>query len=80
VTIIDFYLGELLKENLEATPLLVNMAADAIIIYDEDGLLKSFIEKTRRLIEKAKLKRYRTIDGKYGWMRDDSKPLTPVEV
>jgi len=37
---------------------MINIIADAIIISDRDDVIKSFIEKGRRLIEKAQLVRY----------------------
>ena len=80
VTLIDMRLAELLNEELELTALLINIIADAVIIYDRDDFLKSFIEKGRRLIKKAGLVRYRTPDGKYGWMRRGGKPISVVEL
>jgi len=80
VTLIDARLNELLEEKLELTPLLINIIADAVIIYDENSILKSFVEKGRKLIEEAELIRYKTPDGKYGWKRKDSKPISEVMI
>ncbi|MGC8849136.1 MAG: nucleotidyltransferase family protein [Candidatus Bathyarchaeia archaeon] len=75
VTLVDMRLNELQREDLELNPLLINLVADGVIIEDSQGILKSFIEEGRRLIEETGLIRYRTPDGKYGWMRKDKKPL-----
>lgn len=80
ITLIDMRLSELLREGLELTPLLINIVADAIVIYDRDNIIKSFIDKGRKLIKKAKLVRYKTPNGKYGWKREDMKPIEPVEL
>ncbi|MEM2996971.1 MAG: hypothetical protein QW639_03345 [Candidatus Bathyarchaeia archaeon] len=40
------------------------MVADCIVIRDYEGILTGFLEKGRRLIEKAKLVRYKTPEGK----------------
>ena len=80
ITLISMRLDDLLNEDLELTPLLINLVADAIIIHDEDDVLKSFVKRGRILIEKANLIRYRTPDDKYGWKRRDMKPLIPVEL
>jgi len=80
LTLVDVRLKDLLRDDLELTPLLVNVVADAIVIHDEGDILKSFVRKGRRLIRKAGLIRYRTPDGKYGWMRSDRKPLSTVEL
>ena len=58
-------------EDVEITPMMLNIAADAIILYDPEGRLASFIERVRRLIQVAGLERYRTKDGKYGWKPRD---------
>jgi len=80
VTLIDMRLSELLREDLELTPLLINIVADAVVICDRHGAIRSFIERGRRLIRKARLVRYRTPDGKYGWRREDMRPIEPVEL
>ena len=79
LTLIDMRLEEL-KGTVELTPLFINIVADAIVIWDKEGLLHSFIEKGRELIKKAGLVRYKTPDGKYGWKRRDGQPLEPVEL
>ncbi|MEM2739512.1 MAG: nucleotidyltransferase domain-containing protein [Candidatus Bathyarchaeia archaeon] len=80
VTLIDARLSDVSKEELEVTPLLLNILYDAIIVYDRLGILRELVEDVRRLIEKAKLTRYRTPDGKYGWKKIDDKALEPIEV
>jgi len=50
-----------------------------LIIYDELGILRRLKEDVLRLVKEARLVRYRTSDGKYGWKRADGKPLEAVE-
>ena len=80
VTLVDVDLGEVCKRGLEASSLLINVLYDGLIIYDELGVLRRLKEDALRLVEKARLVRYRTPDGKYGWKRVDGKPLEVVEV
>jgi len=80
LTLIDLSLEELLRDDLEVTPLLLNALYDGIIIYDETGILEKLKGKVLELISKAQLVRYKTPDGKYGWKRVDGKPLEVVEV
>jgi predicted nucleotidyltransferase len=75
LTLVDIRLSELVSNDYELTPLMLNILHDGIIIWDKYGLLKDFVEKGRRLIEKMKLVRYKTPDGKYGWKRIDGKPI-----
>ncbi|MEM2864188.1 MAG: nucleotidyltransferase domain-containing protein [Candidatus Bathyarchaeia archaeon] len=78
VTLVDMRLNEIQGEDLELNPLLINLIADGVIIEDGQGILEAFIEEGRRLIEEMKLIRYKTPDGKYGWMRRDMKPITQL--
>lgn len=71
ITVIDLDEEFIKDEDVEITPLMLNIAADAIILYDPEGRLASFIERVRRLIQVAGLERYRTKDGKYGWKPRD---------
>ena len=80
LTLIDLSLEELLRDDLEVTPLLLNALYDGIIIYDETGILEKLKGKVLELISKAQLVRYKTPDGRYGWKRVDGKPLEVVEV
>jgi len=80
LTLIDLSLEELLRDDLEVTPLLLNALYDGIIIYDETGILERLKGKVLELISKAQLVRYKTPDGRYGWKRVDDKPLEVVEV
>lgn len=80
LTLIDIDLNDLTSENISVTPLLLNALYDGIIIYDESGALARLKSKVGELIEEAKLVRYRTPDGKYGWRRGDGGPLEAVEV
>jgi len=80
ITLLTIDSNKLRDEDIHLYSLTLNIAADAIIICDPQGLLNNFISKGRKIIKKAKLVRYRTPDGKYGWMRKDGKPITLVEV
>jgi len=80
LTLIDVNLNDLTREDLVVTPLLLNALYDGVIMYDETGVLAELKSKVGELIRKAKLVRYRTRDGKYGWKRRDDKPLEAVEV
>lgn len=79
VTLVDIELEEISKRDLDATPLLINILYDGLIIYDELGILRRLKDDIFRLVKKARLVRYRTPDGKYGWKRADGKPLEVVE-
>ena len=79
VTLVDMRLDEVQREDLELTPLLVNLIADGRIIKDSRGILKLFLEKGRKLIREMDLVRYKTPDGKYGWKRRDGKPISQAE-
>lgn len=70
-TVIDLDEEFIKDEDVEITPMMLNIAADAIMLYDPEGRLASFIERVRRLIQVAGLERYRTKDGKYGWKPRD---------
>lgn len=80
LTLIDVSLEDLMRKDLELTPLLLNSLYDGIIIYDPYKTLSKLKKKTFKLIEIADLVRYRTHDGKYGWMRRNGKPLKPVKI
>lgn len=67
VTVIDVDESDIFNERLEVSPLLMNIASDAKIIYDPEGRLQSFVDDVKRLIEAAGLERYKTGEGKYGW-------------
>ena len=79
VTLIDVRINELLKNDFRLTPLMINVIADAIVVWDENDVLKKFIEEGKELIRKAKLVRYKTVDGKYGWKKSDETPLEIIE-
>ena len=72
ITLIDMRRNEL---RGRLTALAINMAWDGIIICDKNGDLRQFKESVIRFIESEGLVRYRTRDGKYGWMRADGKPM-----
>jgi len=80
LTLVDMRADEVFGEKVELTPLLLNILSDGIIIYDGTGRLSALMEKTRRLMDEAKLVRYRTPDGKYGWKKLGDGPLTKVEL
>ena len=79
ITLVDVELEEVSRSDLEVTPLLLNSLYDGLIIYDELGVLRRLKEGALRLIEKARLVRYRTPDGRYGWRRVDGRPLEAVD-
>ena len=78
VTAIDLDEEFINDEDAEITPLMLNIASDATILYDPKGRLKSFLRRVQRLIEVGRLERYRTKDGKYGW-RSKRGALQAVE-
>ena len=78
VTLVDARADELFKDELELTPLLLNILVDGIVVYDRTGRLAELAAKARQLVEAEGLAKYRTPDGKYGWKRLDGKPLVPV--
>ncbi len=80
LTLVDVELSEVSRDNFEVTPLLLNALYDGVVVYDEFGVLGALKQKTAKLVKKARLTRYRTPDGKYGWRRVDGKPLEAVEV
>jgi len=80
VTIVDIDERELFTQNLEVTPLLLNIAWDSKILYDPRGKLTKLLTNIRGAVERAGLDRYRTPDGKYGWKPKEPKPLKEIEV
>ena len=78
LTLVDMRLDEITSDDAVLTPLLINVVADAVVVWDPSGVLHEFVEKGRELIKKAGLVRYKTPDGKYGWKREDGRPLEPV--
>ena len=67
ITVMDVDEEFIKDENAEITSLMLNIAADALILYDPHGELATFLRNVQRLIEAAGLERYRTSDGSYGW-------------
>ena len=55
LTLIDMRLDELLRKDLELTPLLINVVADAIVVWDRQGHLKEFVEKREEADTKSQL-------------------------
>ncbi|MGQ9513822.1 MAG: nucleotidyltransferase family protein [Thermoproteota archaeon] len=80
LTLIDVRLSEIVSENYELTPLMLNALYDGVVIWDRNGVLEEFVKRGRDLIEEAKLVRYRVQDGKYGWKRADGKPIALIYV
>ena len=78
VTLVDARADELFKEELELTPLLLNILVDGVVVYDRTGRLEELAAKARRLVEEMGLVKYRTPNGKYGWKRRDGKPLVSI--
>ncbi len=72
ITIVDADQEDLFTQELEVTPLLLNIAWDSLILHDPDGKLSKLFVEIRRKVEESGLERYRTTDGKYGW-----KPRLP---
>jgi len=65
-----------LEENeiTDVTPLLINIAHDAIILFDPKEYLEKLFTRVREAVRKAGLVPYRTVDGKIGW-----KPVRKLE-
>jgi len=78
-TVIDVDEKDVMNDELEVTPLLLNIAWDAKVLYDPEGKLARFVGKVKKLIDAAGLERYRTGEGKYGW-KPKSGLLRKVEV
>lgn len=74
VTFVDVRLSEVTGCDYELTPLMLNILYDGIVVWDIDGVLKEFVERGRRLIERAKLVRYETPNSKYGGGRSTVSP------
>ncbi|GAB6947744.1 hypothetical protein JCM16161A_18740 [Vulcanisaeta sp. JCM 16161] len=72
ITLIDMRRSEL---DGSLTALAINMAWDGVIICDKYGDLRRFKNSVIKFIENEGLIRYRTKDGKYGWMRSDGRPM-----
>lgn len=56
-----------ISEVRDVDRLLIDLAADGIVLYDRDGVMVDLLSKIRTSIERAGLVRYKTEDGKYGW-------------
>jgi len=54
-------------EITDITSLLINIAHDAVILFDPEGRFESLLERVRRAVKAAGLVPYRTKDGKIGW-------------
>lgn len=54
-------------EIRDVTPLLINIAHDAVILFDRERYLEKLFERIREAVRKAGLVPYRTRDGKTGW-------------
>lgn len=79
VTIIDVDKEELFKKDLNVAPLLLNIAWDALVLYDPSGRLSKLFERIKSIVDKLNLERYETLDGKYGWKSTRPGPLKPIE-
>jgi predicted nucleotidyltransferase len=71
VTALDMDEKSILDEDAEITPLMLNVVADAVILYDPKGELRSFVDRVKKVIQLAGLERYAVRDGKYGWKPKD---------
>lgn len=58
----------------DVTPLHLDLAADAVIVYDPEGFLASKLERVRQLIRQAGLVRQRTAHGWVWWWRQQPLP------
>lgn len=71
VTVLDLDEGFIVDGDVEITPLILNVAADAIVLYDPDEKLRVFFDRVKKIVELAGLQRYSTKDGKHGWRPKD---------
>ncbi len=67
-----------LEDVKDITPLLLNIAFDGKVLFDQDGETTKLLAKIREATEKAGLERVWTENGKYGWM--PRRLLKPGEV
>jgi len=58
----------------DVTPLHLDLAADAVILYDPEEFLSSKLERVRRLIQEGGLSRQRTAHGWAWWWRKQPRP------
>ncbi len=72
ITLIDMRRHEL---SGRLTALAINIAWDGIVICDKYGDLTRFKDSVIKFVKDEGLVRYRTADGKYGWVRADGKPM-----
>ncbi|MBS7609591.1 nucleotidyltransferase domain-containing protein [Candidatus Bathyarchaeota archaeon] len=76
ITLVDMELDVFLKP-VEISSLLLNIYCDAIVVYDETGIVESFLKDIKGGIVRSGLKRVR--DGKsYYWILP--KPLKEVKI
>jgi len=75
ITLVNIKLDDIVGEEYELTPLMLNIFYDGIIVWDKNRVLEDLVRKGRLLIKEMKLIRYRVPDGKYGWKRADGKPI-----
>jgi hypothetical protein len=71
ITLLDMDEAFLLDQDAEITPLILNVVADAVILYDPKGELVSFVNRVKKIIQLAGLERYAVKGGKYGWKAKD---------
>ena len=79
VTVLESDEDFIVSNDTEVTPLILNIAADAIILHDPKHKLSSFIDKVKKIIDLAGLERYKVETGEYGWKPKDGV-LHEVEV
>ncbi|MFQ5613764.1 MAG: nucleotidyltransferase domain-containing protein [Anaerolineae bacterium] len=58
----------------DITPLHLDLAADAVLLYDPEDFLASRLERIRQLIQEAGLDRQRTAHGWVWWWRQQPQP------
>jgi predicted nucleotidyltransferase len=76
ITVVDMELEHFLKP-IEITALLLNVYWDAVVVYDNTGILNEFLSHIREKIVKSGLKRVK--DGKaYRWVLP--KPMMEIKI
>jgi hypothetical protein len=76
ITVVDMELEHFLKP-IEIIALLLNVYWDAVVVYDNTGILNEFLSHVREKIVKSGLKRVK--DGKaYRWVLP--KPMMEIKI
>jgi len=67
ITVLDIDEAKIFKKELTVDSFLLNVAWDALILYDPMGKLTKLFKRVKTAVRRAELIRYKTKDGKYGW-------------